>query len=189
MDEIFAHPQVSLTRRFVEPSPQRHPTPSRRGPRRQGRHGVRPSTRAGRHGRCCDVEKQFDVQAACCTPQMPLRHTTVGTMVLPDRPGAAVSHTLEWLAEQPGPPWRYSHDGTIRHPRDSAAVYRCRLETLYMVGSRCSSVRSPASPGIVAGDHPPPRAAPEPADLLGDQLRGQHRAFRSFPSSWWPSCR
>lgn len=107
MDEIFAHPQAPLTRRFVETVvPQRLPD-SLSEEVRDGKAGtVVRLVHTGGAARTVlrDVEKQFDVQAALLhASDAPLRHTTVGTMVLGlTGPGAAVSHTLEWLAEQPG---------------------------------------------------------------------------------------
>lgn len=107
VDEIFAHPQAPLTRRFVETVvPQRLPD-SLSKEVRDGKAGtVVRLVHTGGAARTVlrDVEKQFDVQAALLhASDAPLRHTTVGTMVLGlTGPGAAVSHTLEWLAEQPG---------------------------------------------------------------------------------------
>ena len=107
VEEIFARPQARLTRRFVETVvPQKLPE-TLADEVRSGRAGtvVRVVHEAGA-GRSVlrDVEKLFDVEADLLhATDAPLRHTTVGTLVLGlHAPGARVSQALQWRSEQEG---------------------------------------------------------------------------------------
>ena len=107
VEEIFARPQAPLTRRFVETVvPQRLPD-ALADEVRDGRAGtIVRVVHEGGAGRAVlrDVEKLFDVEADLLhATDAPLRHTTVGTLVLGLRgPGAAVSQALAWLSDQEG---------------------------------------------------------------------------------------
>lgn len=102
---IFAHPQAQLTRRFVETVvPQRLPE-SLAAEVREGRLGtVVRIVHTGAAGRTLlrDLETRFGVRADLLhASDAPLRHTTVGTLVLGlQAPGPQVSHALQWLNDQ-----------------------------------------------------------------------------------------
>ena len=102
---IFAHPQAALTRRFVETVvPQRLPETLAEEVR-EGRLGtVVRIVHTGGAGRTLlrDVEERFGVRADLLhASDAPLRHTTVGTLVLGlQAPDAQVSQALQWLADQ-----------------------------------------------------------------------------------------
>lgn len=107
VEEIFARPQARLTRRFVETVvPQKLPE-TLADEVRSGQAGtvVRVVHEAGA-GRSVlrDVEKLFGVEADLLhATDAPLRHTTVGTLVLGlHAPGARVSKALQWLSDQEG---------------------------------------------------------------------------------------
>lgn len=105
--DVFAHPQASLTRRFVETVvPQRLPE-SLAAEVREGKAGsvVRVvHTDGAARTVLRDVEKRFGVTAdLLMATDASLRHTTVGTMVLGlNGPADEVSGALTWLNDQPG---------------------------------------------------------------------------------------
>lgn len=105
--DVFAHPQASLTRRFVETVvPQRLPE-TLATEVREGKAGtvVRlVHTDGAARTVLRDVEKHFGVTAdLLMATDASLRHTTVGTMVLGlDGPTDEVSGALTWLNDQPG---------------------------------------------------------------------------------------
>ena len=105
--DVFAHPQASLTRRFVETVvPQRLPE-SLAAEVREGKVGsvVRVvHTDGAARTVLRDVEKRFGVTAdLLMATDASLRHTTVGTMVLGlNGPADEVSGALTWLNDQPG---------------------------------------------------------------------------------------
>lgn len=105
--DVCAHPQASLTRRFVETVvPQRLPE-SLAAEVREGKAGsvVRVvHTDGAARTVLRDVEKRFGVTAdLLMATDASLRHTTVGTMVLGlNGPADEVSGALTWLNDQPG---------------------------------------------------------------------------------------
>lgn len=107
VDEIFAHPQAPLTRRFVETVvPQRLPD-TLAAEVRDGRAGtvVRVVHTGGAAREVIgELAARFDVTASLLhASDAPLRHTTVGTLVLGLRgAGAAVSSALNWMNDRDG---------------------------------------------------------------------------------------
>lgn len=107
VDQVFAHPQEALTRRFVGTVvPQRLPEHVLQEVR-HGTGGVLVRlVHTGGAARTVmrDVEKQFGVDVALINASDTLlRHSTVGTMVLAiSGPPEGVSHAMTWMNNQNG---------------------------------------------------------------------------------------